>query len=85
MKDKEKLKSNMVEVEAKDDNGGRQQNAASREENHMVQLLQVKTVLMGDVGAGKTSLLNALRYSNIFSYEENILHIAKCTWCVLIT
>ena len=27
----------------------------------MVELLQVKTVLMGEVGAGKTSLLNALR------------------------
>ena len=71
----------MVEVAAKDDSGSGSvhQNSASHKEDHMVQLLQVKTVLMGDVGAGKTSLLNALRYSNIVSYEENILHIAKCT------
>ena len=66
MKDKEK-RNNMVELEVttKDNDGmsgaGGPQNAASPEEDHMVQLLQVKTVLMGDVGAGKTSLLNALR------------------------
>ena len=64
MKDKEK-RTNMVELEVtlKDDDGmsgGGPQNAASPED-HMVKLLQVKTVLMGDVGAGKTSLLNALR------------------------
>ena len=63
MKDKEE-QINMVEVTAKDDDGMSgtgPHNATSHEEDHMVQLLQVKTVLMGDVGAGKTSLLNALR------------------------
>ena len=63
MKDKEEGNI-MVEVTAKDDDGmsgSEPRNAASHGEDHMVQLLQVKTVLMGDVGAGKTSLLNALR------------------------
>ena len=63
MKDKEE-RNIMVEVTGKDAagvSGTGPQNAAFTEGDHMVQLLQVKTVLMGDVGAGKTSLLNALR------------------------
>ena len=63
MKDKEE-RSNMVEVTGKDADGMSgtgPHNAASTKGDHMVQLLQVKIVLMGDVGAGKTSLLNALR------------------------